>query len=117
VANSDFAVFLQGVLETRQLSKRRVARLLAGEDATDKQLDIARGQLSGWLAATVPHDASAIRLARALGEDENEFVTKARTARRRQELRQLAEQVGAVDERVRAIEAHLFPDDLEADGP
>lgn len=97
VANADapVAARLQTALDTRGLSKRAFARLLAGENATHEELEAERSNVNRWLRAknpTTPNRQNAIRIARALGEPDDAYVTL-RAAARRDLLAELREEV------------------------
>jgi len=67
---------LRRIREEKGLSQRALARLLAGRDAPLERVESERRQLIEYEKGRIPEDPSAIKLARALDQPDDIFVSE-----------------------------------------
>jgi hypothetical protein len=89
------------------ISNRGLARALAGGGASKDEVETQRRAIVRWLGGTIPNDMNARRLALALGEPPDAFVSPRPRRVADGELGELAEELAALSARVGQLEESL----------
>ena len=103
---------LQRYMEQNRLTLRAMARLLAGDGASSKEIDRWRRGLYHWLEGKTARPENAARLGEVLGVEPAELVRPRASASRR--LDRLERRLERLEDLVSQIEQRLWP---EAEAP